>query len=285
MSSGDIFATYELCLQRLTAELAPSDPEYREVQVLRQRLLENIHFLKRHGDTEQRRADRSAIYDRLNEIALDTLGTAFLDLAKAPLGQASPMSNALPPRPTSDVSSRSAERPGVAPQNSALSGPTPPRAHREPVIYYAQDEYTDRQAVYERLQTHPDVRKSTPRQHRVPQLLLFLIALISAFVLIVMYSLPDRPMIARPQDITLFDSTTLGDSTVVTRQWRATTTTNLYERADVQSAVLQQIEVGTVIRVGTTAEPPINGVPWRYVLLGDGTTGYVDLSAFEIVDP
>jgi hypothetical protein len=55
-------------------------PRYLEALGYQQRLVENIRQTKRHGDTDTRRAERSEVIERLNELALSALHMRFGEL-------------------------------------------------------------------------------------------------------------------------------------------------------------------------------------------------------------
>ena len=77
---SDIFSQYEAGLNRLLTLLGRDHPHYTEVLVYQQRLLENLARARRYGDTETGRAERAEIVDRLNRLALETVGESFGDL-------------------------------------------------------------------------------------------------------------------------------------------------------------------------------------------------------------
>lgn len=73
----DIFAGYEEGLKRLLERLGDDHPRYGEALTLQARLLENVSQTRQYGDTEAMRAERAQIVDRLNQLALEALGTDF----------------------------------------------------------------------------------------------------------------------------------------------------------------------------------------------------------------
>lgn len=85
----DEYAHYEVGLQKLLEQLGNGHPRYRDALVYQQRLTENIKATRRHGDTETRRADRSAISYQLNALAGETLNQSFNDLCGQNEGAAS----------------------------------------------------------------------------------------------------------------------------------------------------------------------------------------------------
>jgi tetratricopeptide (TPR) repeat protein len=82
MSSA--LASYETGLSLLLKRLGQKHPRYTEALTLQSRLLENLAQARRYGDTETRRAERAEIIDRLNHLALETLGVSFNELAQEP---------------------------------------------------------------------------------------------------------------------------------------------------------------------------------------------------------
>ena len=74
---NDAFAYYEEGLNDLLKMLSEDTARYSELLVLEQRLLENIHQVRRYGDMETWRADRARIVDALNQLALEETGTSF----------------------------------------------------------------------------------------------------------------------------------------------------------------------------------------------------------------
>lgn len=78
----DNFSRHETGLSRLLAQLGENHPRYADALVYQQRLSENIEQTRRYGDTEARRADRAEIIDRLNELALASLGVSFIELSQ-----------------------------------------------------------------------------------------------------------------------------------------------------------------------------------------------------------
>lgn len=77
---GDLFTPDEIGLARLLEKLGPQHPRLSEVYTYQYRLTENIASTRRYGDTEERRANRAEIVDRLNQLALETIGLAFHEL-------------------------------------------------------------------------------------------------------------------------------------------------------------------------------------------------------------
>jgi tetratricopeptide (TPR) repeat protein len=56
-------------------------PSYLDVLIFQHRLLENLDQVERYGDTENLRAERIRVIDRLNSLALAALGVPFTDFA------------------------------------------------------------------------------------------------------------------------------------------------------------------------------------------------------------
>jgi len=77
---SDAYTSYEVGLRRLLHRLGQDHPLHVEALVYQQRLFENIAQSRRHGDTDARRAERSEIISRLNQIALSALDTSFSEL-------------------------------------------------------------------------------------------------------------------------------------------------------------------------------------------------------------
>lgn len=80
---SDTFTQYEKGLTRLLEQLGKGHPRYTEALTLQARLLENITQCRKYGDTETTRAERAQIVDRLNHLALETLGEDFNRISKA----------------------------------------------------------------------------------------------------------------------------------------------------------------------------------------------------------
>lgn len=85
----DTFTGYEKGLTRLLERLGKEHPRYDEALTLQARLLENIYQARQYGDTETRRAERAQIVDRLNQLALETLGTDFNSISESAQGNIS----------------------------------------------------------------------------------------------------------------------------------------------------------------------------------------------------
>ncbi len=77
---GDVYSSYETGLSQLLNRIGQQHPRYSDALVYQHRLKENIAQSRRHGDTETRRAERSEIIERLNELAVSVLGTTFDEL-------------------------------------------------------------------------------------------------------------------------------------------------------------------------------------------------------------
>lgn len=80
----DIYTTYETGLSKLLARIGQNHPRYSEALVYQQRLFESIAQARRYGDTETTRAERARVIDRLNEVSVSVLGTAFNELCNTP---------------------------------------------------------------------------------------------------------------------------------------------------------------------------------------------------------
>jgi hypothetical protein len=77
----DTYTSYEIGLRQLLNQIGNKHPHSADAIVYQQRLVENIDQSRRYGDTETRRADRSEIIYRLNEIVRDVkLGASFNEL-------------------------------------------------------------------------------------------------------------------------------------------------------------------------------------------------------------
>jgi hypothetical protein len=80
VSSSDVYSVYEIGMRQLLHRLGQNHSLHLEVLVYHQRLFENVTQSRRHGDTDARKAERSEIINRLNQIALSTLGISFSEL-------------------------------------------------------------------------------------------------------------------------------------------------------------------------------------------------------------
>jgi len=85
---SDNYSPYETGLHQLLSRIGKNYPLYRETLVYQQRLVENISLSRLYSDTDTRRADRSEIIGRLNDIALATLGVSFNELCNPTLVEA-----------------------------------------------------------------------------------------------------------------------------------------------------------------------------------------------------
>ncbi len=74
------FDDYRTGLRVLLTRLGTAHPRYADALVHEQRLRENLSLTEREGDTETRRAERTAVIDQLNQLAGETLGVSFLSL-------------------------------------------------------------------------------------------------------------------------------------------------------------------------------------------------------------
>jgi hypothetical protein len=77
---SDVYSSYEVGLRQLLHRLGQDHSLHVEALVYQQRLLENIAQSRRHGDTDTRKAERSAIIGQLNELALSALEVSFSEL-------------------------------------------------------------------------------------------------------------------------------------------------------------------------------------------------------------
>ena len=75
----DAYSFYETGLHQLRNRVKDL-PRYSEFLVYQQRLIENIGQSRRYGDIEVRKAERSEIVDRLNELSLSVLDMPFTGL-------------------------------------------------------------------------------------------------------------------------------------------------------------------------------------------------------------
>jgi len=87
---SDTFSSYEAGLCQLLHRMGPTHSDYSEVLVYQQRLIENINQTQRYGDTDARKAERSEIIDRLNEVALAASGIPFNRLCDLDTNTAAP---------------------------------------------------------------------------------------------------------------------------------------------------------------------------------------------------
>ena len=76
----DLFSPYERGLKQLGVKLGSQHPRYVEFSTNQIRLLENIRAARRLGDSEEREVKRAELIDRLNHLALTTIGQSFTDL-------------------------------------------------------------------------------------------------------------------------------------------------------------------------------------------------------------
>lgn len=74
------FDDYRTMLRVLLMRLGTAHPRYADALVYEQRLRENLALTEREGDTETRRAERTAVIDQLNQLAGETLGVSFMSL-------------------------------------------------------------------------------------------------------------------------------------------------------------------------------------------------------------
>lgn len=76
----DIYARYEVGLQRLMDRLHKKRVDTSEALAYEHRLLENIGRTRRSGDNELRRSERNEVIEQLNALALTELGESFTAL-------------------------------------------------------------------------------------------------------------------------------------------------------------------------------------------------------------
>lgn len=74
---ADAYTPYETGLKHLLERIDSSHPRFTDLLVFQQRLSENITQTRRHGDTENRRAERSQVIDNLNQLAFTEVGFDF----------------------------------------------------------------------------------------------------------------------------------------------------------------------------------------------------------------
>jgi tetratricopeptide (TPR) repeat protein len=80
---GNLF-DYERGLRRLAQRLAEADPAViSDFDLYEARLSENLRKVRRYGDSENLRADRNEIVDRLNQLVREQLSTSFNDLCRS----------------------------------------------------------------------------------------------------------------------------------------------------------------------------------------------------------
>ncbi len=78
--SPDVYSVYEAGLRELLHQLGSGHPRHVDALVYQQRMFENIAQSRQHGDTDARKAERSQVINRLNQLALSVLGRSFNDL-------------------------------------------------------------------------------------------------------------------------------------------------------------------------------------------------------------
>lgn len=77
---ADLFEHYKAGVKALLRQLEQDSPPYEEALVYEQRLVANIVQSRRYGDTENWRAERNQIIDRLNHLAIKELNRSFNEL-------------------------------------------------------------------------------------------------------------------------------------------------------------------------------------------------------------
>jgi hypothetical protein len=75
--SPDIFTAYLEGMRRLLNLLSIQHPRYLEALNYQVRLAENVDRAQRYGDTENTRAERAAVFEALNRLALATIQRSF----------------------------------------------------------------------------------------------------------------------------------------------------------------------------------------------------------------
>lgn len=76
----DIYSSYEAGLRRLLNRIERDHPRHSDALAYQHRLKENIAQSRRYGDTDTRRAERTEIIERLNELTLSVLDITFSEL-------------------------------------------------------------------------------------------------------------------------------------------------------------------------------------------------------------
>ena len=80
---NDTYTRYEIGLERFEKELGVQHPDYLTFATQQTMLQEQIDFARRMGDTEDRAMRRTETIDRLNRLALATLGKSFSSLCQS----------------------------------------------------------------------------------------------------------------------------------------------------------------------------------------------------------
>lgn len=76
----DVYSSYEDGLRRLLDRMGQEHSRYSEALAYQHRLTENIAQCRRYGDTDTRKAERAAIIEQLNDLALSLLSISFNEL-------------------------------------------------------------------------------------------------------------------------------------------------------------------------------------------------------------
>ena len=80
----DIYSLYEVGINQLIAKLKNDEfDELGNALVYQQRLLENISFSRRYGNTERTTSERTQVIDALNDLSLSTLQITFNELCSS----------------------------------------------------------------------------------------------------------------------------------------------------------------------------------------------------------
>jgi DNA-binding NtrC family response regulator len=82
MHQIDVFSRYEHGLDQLSLRIGKTHKRYSEMLIYQQRLAENIAQSRQYGDADIRKAERSEIINRLNELTLTAVGVSFIELSK-----------------------------------------------------------------------------------------------------------------------------------------------------------------------------------------------------------
>lgn len=83
MPIKDVFSHLEIATDKLISRLGSDHSDYRAALLYQAQLNENIQLSRMHGDTEQRRSDRSIILQKFIGLSLDNFGITFSDLCSS----------------------------------------------------------------------------------------------------------------------------------------------------------------------------------------------------------
>lgn len=95
MPIQDAYSHLEVAVEELIARLGNEHSEYRTAFLYQAQLYENIQLSRMHGDTEQRRADRSIILQKFINLSLDNFGVTLSDLCPISNSFSKPVDSAL----------------------------------------------------------------------------------------------------------------------------------------------------------------------------------------------